>query len=234
MHDSKAPKDATLLAIAWPETWCKNAQSWYDPFLEYIGFSKNGFSPVGHAAFVLIHPKTGALEYYDCGRYDSPEGKALIRSSEFNKDLQIKVQPKLQNTYEPKLENLNEILEAVQNMPGNYSYGAMLHKEIAVNFAHTKAIISQEQEKGPQIYGPFHLKGTNCARFVLRVIRKSQNKSWLWQLRYFPSPLPSNLTGHQDLISMLGCHLRLKASACLRFPKNKTSVPNREKELIQI
>ncbi|GEM_PF-2870717 len=220
-RSTELKKDATLLAIAWPDTWCKNAHSWYDPFLEYIGFSKDGFSPVGHAAFVLIQHDGKMLEYYDCGRYNSPEGKAMIRSSVHDESLTLFTEPVFEKKPELKLKNTTQILREVQNMPGNYSYGTTLHREFLVNYDRAKRIINKEINKGPQVYGPFHPLGTNCARFVVQVLRKSQNRGWLWQFQFFPSPLPSAITGHQSLKTLLACHIRFKTSKCYKHP-NKT------------
>lgn len=68
------------IAIAWPETFCKQAGSWYDPLFALIGISHNHYYRVGHAAVVLVNGYNGSLYYYDFGRYHSPLGHGRVRS----------------------------------------------------------------------------------------------------------------------------------------------------------
>ena len=60
------------IAIAWPETWCKQSGAWWDNFLNWLGISKNNYFKVGHAALVLIDDKTNKCHYFDFGRYHTP------------------------------------------------------------------------------------------------------------------------------------------------------------------
>ena len=47
------------IALAWPETFCKQAGAWYDFFMEKIGISLNNHYKVGHAAVVLVDGQSG-------------------------------------------------------------------------------------------------------------------------------------------------------------------------------
>jgi len=51
-------KTGFAIALAWPETNCKNAGSWYDELMELLGISKNHHYKVGHAALILISKDT--------------------------------------------------------------------------------------------------------------------------------------------------------------------------------
>ena len=77
------------IALAWPETWCKEAGSWYDRFMKIIGISKNGYYRVGHAAVVLVDTNSGRCHYFDFGRYHCPKGYGRIRDAETDHDLKI-------------------------------------------------------------------------------------------------------------------------------------------------
>ena len=57
------------IAVAWPETYCKQAGSWYDGILFSLGFSQHHYYKVGHAALVLINSEDNQCFYYDFGRY---------------------------------------------------------------------------------------------------------------------------------------------------------------------
>ena len=45
------------IALAWPQTYCKQPGSWYDPVTEWLGINKNNYYRAGHAATVLIDIK---------------------------------------------------------------------------------------------------------------------------------------------------------------------------------
>ncbi len=42
------------IALAWPQTYCKQPGAWYDPITLLLGINKNNYYKVGHAALVLI------------------------------------------------------------------------------------------------------------------------------------------------------------------------------------
>ena len=47
-------KEGFAIALAWPQTWCKQAGSWYEGITRFLGFNQNGYYQAGHAAIVLV------------------------------------------------------------------------------------------------------------------------------------------------------------------------------------
>ena len=62
------------IAIAWPETVCRGAGSWYDVPMSILGIRKAGYYKVGHAAVVLVNSQSQLCHYFDFGRYLTPIG----------------------------------------------------------------------------------------------------------------------------------------------------------------
>ena len=56
LHGTK--HDGFAIALAWPETLCKQAGAWYDYLLYYAGINRKGYYKVGHAAVVLVDDET--------------------------------------------------------------------------------------------------------------------------------------------------------------------------------
>ncbi len=155
------------IALAWPETLCKQAGSWYDTPLKWLGINKNYYYKVGHAAVVLIESETGDCHYFDFGRYHSPFQQGRVRSSSSDHDLEIKSKGVIVNNC---LTNFKEILLEVSNNESCHGNGHLHASYCFINFnsAYIKAIEMQKQS--PIRYGPFLPMGTNCSRFVNTVI----------------------------------------------------------------
>ena len=47
------------IAIAWPETYCKQAGYFPDNILNFMGIAKHHYYKVGHAALVLVNAENG-------------------------------------------------------------------------------------------------------------------------------------------------------------------------------
>ena len=72
MISSKNKHNGFAIALAWPETQCKEAVAWYDGLMRMININKNGYYKVGHAAIVLVEDISGRCHYFDFGRYHAP------------------------------------------------------------------------------------------------------------------------------------------------------------------
>ncbi len=156
------------IALAWPQTLCKQAGAWYDKPLRWFGINKNNYYKVGHSAIVLINPKNGNCHYFDFGRYHSPAQHGRVRSAFTDHELEIKTKAKINS--DGGLENFKEIvLELLYNTSchGTGSLHAAYCK-LNYNTALHKAI--QLQQASPIRYGPFLPQGTNCSRFVNKVL----------------------------------------------------------------
>jgi hypothetical protein len=79
------------IAIAWPQTLCKQPGSWYDPLTGWLGISRNNYYRAGHAALVLVEGDTGKCHYFDFGRYHAPYQHGRVRSGETDPGLAIRV-----------------------------------------------------------------------------------------------------------------------------------------------
>lgn len=158
------------IALAWPETYCKQPGAWYDPITLFLGISENNYYKVGHAAVVLADIETKKFHYFDFGRYHAPFGHGRVRSVETDDDLKVYTIPEFAEDYKSIL-NFNELLSELQNNPSYHGEGALHASYISVNFQKAFNKAKQKQEESSIPYGPFIFKGSNCSRFVNTVIQ---------------------------------------------------------------
>jgi len=157
------------ISIAWPETLCKQAGAWYDNFMDLLGFSKDNYYKVGHAAVVLVEIKTGNCYYFDFGRYHAPFGHGRVRDMETDHDLQIYSKAQVSKSkYE--LQNFKEILLELTENRACHGSGTLHASYTRINFEKAFSIAKEMQDRSPWQYGPFVLNGTNCSRFVRTIV----------------------------------------------------------------
>lgn len=158
-------RNGFAIAIAWPETLCKQPGSWYDAPMQWIGVNKDNYYKVGHAAVVLINA-SGKCHYFDFGRYHAPFQYGRVRDAETDHDLEIKTQAVVR---EDEVVNFSEILSELYFNSSCHGSGTLHASYCKINFgkAHNKAKMMQ---RAPIPYGPFKVNGTNCSRFVNTVI----------------------------------------------------------------
>lgn len=176
------------IALAWPETYCKQPGAWYDPFALLFGINKNNYYKVGHAALVLIDSEKLKAHYFDFGRYHAPYQHGRVRSAETDHDLEIKTTPAFTNDGE-RLENLREILFELQNNPACHGEGQLYASYCQINFETAYSKSKQLEEKSPIPYGPFKMNGSNCSRFVNTAIRAGKPNFRHWFGLNFKMPL---------------------------------------------
>ena len=75
------------IALAWPQTYCKEPGAWYDPVTRRLGISRNNYYRAGHAALVLIERDGEQCHYFDFGRYHAPYQHGRVRSAVSNHDM---------------------------------------------------------------------------------------------------------------------------------------------------
>jgi len=158
------------LALAWPETLCKQAGSWYDWVMHVFGINKNGYYKVGHAAVVLVNSATGTCHYFDFGRYHAPHGMGRIRSEVTDHDLKIKARAKI-NGHKNTISNLSEIIEELTNNASTHGSGEIYSGLFRIDFEKALEFVRKNQRQDFIPYGPFRLNGTNCSRFVNKVLQ---------------------------------------------------------------
>lgn len=182
------------IAIAWPETLCKQPGTWYDKPMIWAGFNKNWFYRAGHAALILVDDKTSSCHYYDFGRYHAPFRHGRARSALTDHDLAINTKAIISPDGR-HIENLQALAEELQNNPSYHGDGKVYLSCGRIVFDLAKAKADELQQTGAIPYGPFVRNGSNCSRFVNTVIRAGKPAfiSAL-RLRYFVplTPTPMN------------------------------------------
>ncbi|MBA3286326.1 MAG: hypothetical protein H0U27_14880 [Nitrosopumilus sp.] len=165
------------IALAWPETLCKQAGAWYDKPLKWLGINKSNYYKVGHAAIVLIDNTSGECHYFDFGRYHAPFQHGRVRSAITDHDLEMKTKAVVSNGI---LKNYNEILLELFNNESCHGSGNLHASYCIVNFEEAYNKANEMQSNSPIPYGPFLPKGTNCSRFVNTIILSGKPK---WHFR---------------------------------------------------
>mgnify|MGYP006283402147 CR=1 FL=1 len=158
------------IALAWPETYCKQPSSWYDKPAGWLGIADNNYYQVGHAAIILIEPGTNECLYFDFGRYHAPFGRGRVRDKYTDHELMIKTEAKVLGS---KLLNLDEILAEIQGKEECHGDGKVHAGTAIIDFEKAYDKAKEMQNKGTITYGPFTPVGTNCSRFVRRVLYSS-------------------------------------------------------------
>jgi len=196
------------IAIAWPETYCKQPGDWYDDFINHIGISKHHYYKVGHAALVLVNEETKKCHYFDFGRYHSPFQTGRVRSEITDDGLRIKTVAKISDDG-LKIKNFEEILNELQLNLECHGEGAIHASYGKIDFSKAFDKATRMQQISPIHYGPFCYKGSNCSRFVNSAIRAGKPK-WLsaFKLNFFvpltPTPLNNvNSFGNRIILEKL-------------------------------
>jgi len=153
------------IALAWPETRCKQAGAWYDLMLNYLGINDNGYYKVGHAAIVLIDDETNKCSYFDFGRYHAPHGYGRVRSEVTDHDLKINTKARI-SVNKMDILNIQEILTELYNNKSTHGVGTIFGAMTRINVDKVLKSTRRLQKKEAIPYGPFVPKGTNCSRFV--------------------------------------------------------------------
>lgn len=159
-------RDGFAIALAWPETYCKQSGAWYDYFAEVLKISENNYYKVGHAALILVNAK-GNLFYYDFGRYHAPFGCGRVRSQDTDPELELFSSAKCTSS---KIENFHEILKEVSTKKEFHGEGKLIASYTKIYFDKAKKRADKMLHLNPWKYGPFIFSGTNCSRFVRSII----------------------------------------------------------------
>jgi len=178
------------IAIAWPETLCKQAGAWYDGMMNALGVSKNNYYKVGHAAVVLINEQSKSIHYFDFGRYHTPFGYGRVRDEETDHEVKIHTAPIIEGG---TIINLSEILEELLNNPSCHGTGYVLGSYTPICFERAYNMAKEMQNQGIIKYGPFVFRGSNCSRFVKKIVLEGQpeiNHQITLKIPYTFSPTP--------------------------------------------
>jgi hypothetical protein len=182
------------IAIAWPETYCKQPGAWYDALLSKLGISTHHYYKVGHAALVLIDSETLKCHYFDFGRYHTPFQHGRVRSEITDPGLKINTVARLSKS-ENKIENIEDILTELQLNNECHGEGTLHASYCSIDFGKSYSKVVQIQQRGLVPYGPFIYNGSNCSRFVNKSIVAGQpDFMYCFMLKYavLLTPTPVN------------------------------------------
>lgn len=172
-------KDATIIALAWPDTKVIHEGKWYDTPMRWVGAIKNGYYSAGHAAFLLVNHNNDEVHYFDFGRYHTPIKYGRVRDKSTDPDVEIKIKAQIKNG---EILNLDRILldrYTTKACHGDGRLTASIVKGINFERAFNKA--KEMQNREAIYYGPFEWNGTTCSRLVVQVVLAS-SKNWLTKL----------------------------------------------------
>lgn len=187
------------IAIAWPNTYCRQADSWYDGFLKFLGISNNYYYKAGHAALVLVDSETLKCHYFDFGRYHAPFGFGRVRSEITDTGLKVNASPKI-SIDGRSIINFEEILTELQLNAECHGEGKLYASYCQVNFQKAFEKASWLQQISPIRYGPFQYKGSNCSRFVATSILAGKPNGWFsFRMKYFVPLTPTPLSNVYSL-----------------------------------
>ena len=140
--------------------------------MELLGFSKNHYYKVGHAALILISKETKECHYFDFGRYHAPLGYGRVRDQETDPELRLLTRAKISGS--GKLENFSSLLNEICNNISSHGTGPTHGSYVSVDYNSAFMSAKKLQNKEVLKYGPFIWNGTNCSRFVRTVIISGQ------------------------------------------------------------
>lgn len=185
-------ENSVAIALAWPETFCKQAGAWYDRPAKLFGLSNNHFYKVGHAAIVIVEPNSGKCRYFDFGRYHAPYGKGRVRDEET--DHELKLNTKANVDHHANVLNIKDILDEIQLKPACHGDGKVYGSVVKINYDKAIQRAKSMQEREAIIYGPFVPYGTNCSRFVRSVLYNAvESKTLKLKLTFTKTLSPSPL-----------------------------------------
>lgn len=187
------------IALAWPETLCKQAGAWYDKPLRWLGINQSNYYKVGHAAVVLIEKESGNCHYFDFGRYHAPYQHGRVRNAYTDHDLEIKTKAIVSS--DGTIENYNEILFELYNNESCHGSGDLHASYCDVDFNRAFEKANQMQSISPIPYGPFLPNGTNCSRFVNTVVVSGSPKWYYKLVLNYPKTLSPTPIGNVKTLS---------------------------------
>jgi hypothetical protein len=171
------------IALAWPQTFCKQAGAWYDMLMHWLGINKSGYYQVGHAAIVLIDAANGSCHYFDFGRYHAPHGYGRVRNAKTDHDLNLNIKAIVKGE---KILNLGAILEELHGNPSTHGTGTIYGTQVPINFKAAFDMATKMQDREFIAYGPFRAGGTNCSRFVNKILRAGRLRVYSKIPLFFP------------------------------------------------
>lgn len=217
MARSTLKHSGIAVALAWPDTFCKQPNSWYDGIMRFLGINKDYYYQAGHAAVLLIEKTSRKCLYFDFGRYHSPFNFGRVRSVETDHELEVKAIPIFSEGLN-YIQNISEILIELQSNKSCHGDGTLYASQFQIDFNGALSKAKQMQSKEFLPYGPFVKGGSNCSRFVSAVIKAGKPRiKQLFLLTFFipftPTPLTNVRAGKIRLsvskLTEIGCNTKI-------------------------
>lgn len=180
-----------IIALAYPDTIVKISDEILVPYLRFLGIGRRNYIRAGHAALVLIEKSTGDLQYFDFGRYISPQGYGRVRGKDTDNELDFSLKAEI---IDGKIQNLKELLKFFATNPKLIHGEGRLIASVCdeIDYEKAKNYIATMQERHFIRYGAFIKNATNCSRFITTtliasVTNKSKVKRLIKSKRFTPS-----------------------------------------------
>lgn len=165
-----------ILTLAYPETVVMVSEEWFSPYLRFLGVGKKHYLRAGHAALILINKETSVLEYFDFGRYITPEPNGRVRGNDTDSELHFPLKAQIENN---SITNLTAILEFMATHPKlTHGEGKLVASVCnAIDYQKARSHIKNMQNKHFIRYAAFLKEASNCARFVTNTLIASVTDS---------------------------------------------------------
>ena len=188
-------QDGLLVALAYPDEFVRATEGRYNSILERVGIVHSGLVCAGHAAGLLIHKESGRVIYGDFGRYITPEGMGRARTFLTDPDVHLDVHAHFD--HEGCCSNLEELLLYIREREDiTHSTGDLFAGCFDVDFQKTWAYMSGMSCLGSIDYGPFTVKGSNCARFIWKAAIVGKSNLFFtskMMFRFLPTIMPLDI-----------------------------------------
>ncbi len=157
------------IVIAWPDQTARGDEAWM-ALLKRAGIVKNLNFKIGHAAIVLVNHYTGALSYYDFGRYITPRGYGRVRSAGTDPRLTLHTRAVLSKTGE--ISNLAAIAAELKSKEeATHGGGRMFFSVIdRLSCSMGAAFAASLIREGVVRYGALAPGNSSCSRFVAQTL----------------------------------------------------------------
>ncbi|OBQ54669.1 hypothetical protein VQ01_11015 [Tamlana sp. s12] len=185
-----------VITLAYPDTVVRLPKEWYAPYLRFFGIGTKNYVRAGHAALVLVEKETGALDYYDFGRYIVPAPFGRVRSYETDNELEMPFKAEMEKGV---IKNLDDILKYLVTHPKiTHGEGAMLASVCSsVDYNKARSFILNLQGQNAVRYAAFKREASNCARFVadtlLASVTDARIRKQLKKMQRFTSSTVGNV-----------------------------------------
>lgn len=183
-----------IISVAFPDTYVRFSENFIqEKMFPLVGLGKNGRIKAGHALLLLIENTTGAIHYYDFGRYVTPPKHGRVRSVLTDIELEIPLKAVIRKD---KIENIETILKWLADHPEKTHADGRLVASVChkIDFNKAESYLKSMQKKGSLPYNAFGNIGSNCSRLVTDTLIKASDDEKITaplirNNKFTPSPL---------------------------------------------